>query len=245
MIRAHSSTRSYTRWTQQLDPTGTTINNYSSTDSLTMGSGLQFSVNLEGWDEIRASVLRGATALTGAKMSLRGYTETSLIVTNFVEIGESSTDVVVDVDEVNKLKDSGWVTIDKSLIPASGDLILAWVEHGGNDTTDPTFIHLGVELREAADKVHIQPNLGTASQSFKIWMQRDYETVLNPTNGSVAIFTTSGGTYKGSRAETVPNEDGSFTLNLDASLSASTNHDIKVSMTDATGTLEQTFTIST
>ena len=245
MIRAHSSTRSYTRWTQQLDPSGTTINNYSATDKLTLGSGLQFPVNLEGWDEIRASVLRGGTALTGAKMSLRGYTTTSLTVTNFVEIGEGGTDVEVDVDEVNKLKDSGWVTIDKSLIPANGDLVLAWVEHGGNGTTDPKFIHLGVELREAADKVHIQPDLGTSSQSFKIWMQRDYETVLNPTNGSVAIFTVSGGTYKGSRAETVPNEDGSFTLNLDAALSASTSHNIKVAMTDATGTLEQTFTIST
>ena len=245
MIRARSSARSYTRWTQQLDATGTTINNYSAADKLTLGSGLQFSVNLEGWDEIRASILRGATALTGAKMSLRGYTTTSLTVSNFVEIGEGSTDIEVDVDEVNKLKDSGWVTIDKSLIPASGDLVLAWIEHGGNGTTDPKFIHLGVELREAADKVHIQPDLGTSSQSFKIWMQRDYDTVLNPTNGSVAIFTTSGSTYKGSRAETVPNEDGSFTLNLDATLSASTNHDIKVSMTDATGTLEQTFTIST
>jgi hypothetical protein len=245
MIRAHSSARSYTRWTQQLDPNGTTINNYSSADKLTLGSGLQFPVNLEGWDEIRASVLRGATALTGAKMSLRGYTTTSLTVSNFVAIGESSADVEVDVATANTVTDSGWVTIDKSLIPASGDLVLAWVEHGGDGTTDPQFIHLGVELREAADKVHIQPNLGTASQSFKIWMQRDYETVLNPTNGSVAIFTTSGSTYKGSRAETVPNEDGSFTLNLDATLSASTSHDIKVSMTDATGTLEQTFTIST
>lgn len=245
MIRAHSSARSYTRWTQQLDPNGTTINNYSSTNKLTLGSGLQFTVNLEGWDEIRASILRGGTSLTGAKMSLRGYTVTSLNVNNFVEIGESSTDVEVDVADINRVTDSGWITIDKSLIPASGDLVLAWVEHGGDGVTDPKFIHLGVELREAADKIHIQPDLGTSSQSFKIWMQRDYETVLNPTNGSAAIFTTSGGTYKGSRAETVPNEDGSFTLDLSATLSASTSHDIKVSMTDAVGTLEQTFTIST
>ena len=245
MIRADNSTRSYMRWTQQLDPNGSVVSNYSSADKLLLSGGLQFPVNLASWDEIRASVLRGGTALTGAKLSLRGYTTTSLTVSNFVEIGESSTDVEVDVAAVNTVTDSGWVTIDKSLLPADGDLILAWVEHGGDGVTDPEIIHLGVELREAADKVHIQANLGTSSQSFRIWMQRDYATVTEPTNGSVAIFTTSGSTYKGSRAETVPNVDGSFTITLDTTLSATTDHDIKVSMTDATGTLEQTFTIST
>ena len=97
---------------------------------------------------------------------------------------------------------------------------------------------------EAADKVFVQADLGTSAQKIRLWMNRDYATVPNPTEASIVI-TTTGGTYQGALISDQPEPDGSFVFDLGLTLSASTDYKIEAAVTDATGTQTTTETVST
>lgn len=224
--------------TFMLDPTGTTYSNYPSANTMFLGSGLQFLVNLLWVDQVRINVMRGGTASSaGSKVSLRGYSSPSLNPSNFVNIGESSTDVVADVETANTNTDSGWVNLDKSLLNASGDIYLAFIAHGGNGVADPKFVNLNVEFRsEAEDKAHICADMTSSAQKFRIWMNRDGITVPNPLRCTVLVETT-GGTYQGSKYSDSPDDLGIFTIDTDLSLSAATTYTVKVVVEDSTGTI--------
>lgn len=225
--------------------TGETYTNYPNADTLFKTSGLQFLANLTGFDQVRMSVLRGTVTASGAKLSLRGYTATSLTVGDFVELGESSADVEVDVSGINQVTDSGWITIDKSILPADGDLYLALVAHGGDDVKDPRFIHVTVEFRsETADKVHINADLTTTAQRAQVWLNRDRHTVPNPTSATLLVYTT-GGTYQGSYVSDTPDDNGVFTFDLDLSLSAATTYRIDAVVTDASGDVSESIEVDT
>lgn len=229
-----------------LDVAGDTYTNYPSTAALFKTSGLQFLCNLSGYDQIRLNVLRGATsAATGSRLSVRGYTSTSLVVGNFAKLGTSSTDVVANVEGVNQITTSGWVDIDKGNLPASGDLYLAFVAHGGDDTADPKFISIAVELRsEQGDKVHIQADIGTSQQQARVWLNRDRHTVVDPTTATLTIYTT-GGTYQGTYVSDSPDENGIFTFDLGLALSASTTYQLDAVVTDADGDVTGSYDVST
>ena len=229
-----------------IDSAGETYTNYPSADTLYKGSGLQFLTNLLGYDQIRLSVLRGATTgATGSKLSLRGHTATSLTVGNFVELGESSADVEADVTGINQVTTSGWVNIDKSLLPSDGDLYLALVVHGGDNVQDPKFIHVTVELRsEQEDKVHIMGDVTTSRQRLQAWLNRDRHTIVTPTEASLVVYTT-GGTYQGSYTSQAADDNGIFTFDLGLTLSASTIYQFDVVVTDAAGDVSGSVDIST
>ena len=228
-----------------LGTTGEIYSNYPNADTLFKGSGLQFLANLTGFDQVRMSVLRGAVTASGAKLSLRGYTATSLTVGDFVELGESSADVEVDVSGINQVTDSGWIDIDKSLLPADGDLFLALVVHGGDGVKDPKFIHVTIEFRsEMEDKVHISADLTTTAQRAQVWLNRDRHTVPNPTSATLVVYTT-GGTYLGSYLSDAPDANGIFSFDLALSLSASTTYRLDAVVTDAVGDKTATIEVDT
>jgi hypothetical protein len=229
-----------------IDSAGETYTNYPSADTLFKGSGLQLLTNLQGYDQIRMSVLRGATTgATGSKLSLRGYTSTSLVVGNFVELGTGGTDVEADVVGVNQVTDSGWIDLDKTLLPASGDLYLAFVAHGGDGVKDPKFIHIVVGLRSEQDaKAHIMGHLGTAQQRIQVWLNRDRHTVPNPTSASI-VLSTAGGAFVGAYSSDTPDDNGIFTFDTTVSLSASTTYTVEAVVTDVDGDVSGTYDIST
>jgi hypothetical protein len=219
-----------------MNTAGEIYTNYPAADTIFKNSGLQFLAHLTGYDQVRLSVLRGATTgSTGSRLSLRGYTATSLVVGNFVALGESSTDVVVNIEGVNQITDSGWVTIDKSLLPAGGDLYLALVAHGGDGVADPKFIHVTIEFRsEAAAKAHVSADITTTAQHAQVWLNRDRHTVTTPTSATLVVYTT-GGTYQGSYTSDTPDDMGVFTFDLALALSAATTYRIDAVVSDAVG----------